>query len=59
MSYILKRIKFTIIQLEIVIHILFKQVLTGFFSYVSDRIWNIITTNIDLNISFMQFKIVL
>ena len=29
------------------------------FSNVSARIWNVITTNIDVNISFMQFKIVL
>ena len=28
-------------------------------SNVSARIWNVITTNIDVNISFMQFKIVL
>ena len=28
------------------------------FSNVSARIWNVITTNIDVNISFMQFKIV-
>ena len=26
---------------------------------VSARIWNVITTNINVNISFMQFKIVL
>ena len=26
---------------------------------VSARIWNVITTNFDVNISFMQFKIVL
>ena len=58
MSYILKRIKYTIIQLEIVINVIFKQVLTVF-SNVSARILNIITTNIDVNISFMQFKIVL
>ena len=57
MSYILKRIKYTIIQLQIVINILFKQVLTVF--NVSSRISNVITTNIDVNISFMQFKIVL
>ena len=30
MSYILKRIKYTIIQLGIVIYIIFKQVLTVF-----------------------------
>ena len=35
------------------------QTSTDSFSYVSARIWNIITTNIDVNISFMQFKIVL
>ena len=49
----LKRIKYAINQLEIVINIIFKQVLTVF------QIWNVITTNIDVNISFMQFKIVL
>ena len=32
---------------------------TDSFSNVSARIWNIITTNIDENISFMKFKIVL
>ena len=53
MSYMLKRIKYTIMQLEIVINIIVKQV-----SNVSARIWNVITTNIDVNISFMQFKIV-
>ena len=58
MSYILKGIKYTIIQIEIVINIIFKQVLTVF-SNVSARIWNVIKTNIDVNISFMQFKIVL
>ena len=47
MSYMLKRIKYTIIQLEIVLNIIFKHVLT------------VITTNFDVNISFMQFKIVL
>ena len=57
MSYILKRIKYTIIQLEIVINIIFKQVLTVFLN-VNARVWNVITT-IDVNISFMQFKIVL
>ena len=43
MSYISKIRKYTIIQLDIVINIIFKHV---------------ITTNIDANISFMQFKIV-
>ena len=58
MSYMLRRIKYTIIQLEINCD---KYIQTGTdsFSYVSARIWNIITTNIDVNISFMQFKIVL
>ena len=32
---------------------------TDSFSNVSARIWTVITTNIDVNISFMQFKIVL
>ena len=32
------------------------QTSTDSFSIVSARIWNIITTNIDVNISFMQFK---
>ena len=32
---------------------------TDSFSNVSVRIWNVITTHIDVNISFMQFKIVL
>ena len=59
MSYMFKIIKYTIIQLEIVINIIFKQVLTVFFSNVSARICNVITTNIDVNILFMQFKIVL
>ena len=58
MSYILKRIKYTIIQLEIVKNIIFKQVLTVFFK-CSARIRNVITTNIDVHISFMQFNIVL
>ena len=58
MSYILKRIKYTIIQIDFVINNIFKQVLTVF-SNVSARIWNVITTNIDVNISFMQLKIVL
>ena len=57
MSYMLKRIKYTIIQ-QIVINIIFKQVLTVF-SNVSARICNVITTHIDVNISFMQFKVVL
>ena len=35
------------------------QTSTDSFSNVSARIWNVITTNIDVNISFMQFKIVL
>ena len=35
------------------------QTSTNSFSNVSDRIWNVITTNIDVNISFMQSKIVL
>ena len=55
MSYILKRIKYTIIQLEIVIQ--YNQVLIVFFN-VSARIWSVITTHIDVNISFMQIKIV-
>ena len=58
MSYILKGIKYTIIQLEIVINIIFKQVLTVFQMLVL-AFWNVIKTNIDVNISFMQFKIVL
>ena len=33
------------------------QTSTDSFSNVSARIWNVITTNIDVNISFMQFKI--
>ena len=52
--------KIICIQLEIVIHILFKQVPgTDSFSNVSARIWNVITANIDVNITFMQFKSVL
>ena len=35
------------------------QTSTDSFSNVSVRIWNVITTNINVNISFMQFKIVL
>ena len=35
------------------------QTSTDRFSNVSACIWNVITTNIDVNISFMQFKIVL
>ena len=35
------------------------QTSTDSFSNVSARIWNVIKTNIDVNISFMQFKIVL
>ena len=35
------------------------QTSTDSFSNVSARIWNVITTNIDVYISFMQFKIVL
>ena len=35
------------------------QTSTDSFSNVSARIWNVIITNIDVNISFMQFKIVL
>ena len=35
------------------------QTSTDSFSNVSAHIWNVITTNIDVNISFMQFKIVL
>ena len=35
------------------------QTSTDSFSNVSARIWNVITINIDVNISFMQFKIVL
>ena len=34
------------------------QTSTDRFSNVSPRIWNVITKNIDVNISFMQFKIV-
>ena len=33
------------------------QTSTDSFSNVSACIWNVITTNIDVNISFMQFKI--
>ena len=36
MSYIIKRIKYTIIQLEIVINIIFKQVLIVFKCECSD-----------------------
>ena len=32
---------------------------TDSFSYVSARIWNVIKTNIDVNISCIHFKIVL
>ena len=35
------------------------QTSTDSFSNVSARIWNVITTTIDVNISFIQFKIVL
>ena len=35
------------------------QTSTDSFSNVSARIWNEIKTNIDVNISFIQFKIVL
>ena len=35
------------------------QTSTDSFSNVSACIWNLITTNINVNISFMQFKIVL
>ena len=35
------------------------QTSTNSFSNVSARIWNVIKTNIDVYISFMQFKIVL
>ena len=35
------------------------QTSTDSFSNVSARIWKVITTNIDVNISSMQFKIVL
>ena len=35
------------------------QTSTDSFSNVTARIWNVITTNIDVHISFMQFKIVL
>ena len=35
------------------------QTSTDSFANVSACIWNVITTNIDVNISFMQFKIVL
>ena len=35
------------------------QTSTDSFSNVSARIWNVIKTNFDVNISFMQFKIVL
>ena len=59
MGYILKRIKYTIIQLEIVINIIFKQVLIVFQMLVL-AFWNVITTNIDVNILLiMQFKNVL
>ena len=54
MSYMFKIIKYTIIHLEIVINIIFKQVLTVF-SNVSARIWNVIPTNFDVNISFIGF----
>ena len=49
----------TIIQPEIVIRIIIGQVDTGSFSNVSARIWNVIITTIDVNISFTQFKSVL
>ena len=55
MSYMLKIIKYTIFQLEIVVNITFKQIL-NIFSNMSARIRNVITTNIDINISFMKFK---
>ena len=32
------------------------QTSTDSFSNVNAHIWNVITTNIDVNISFMQFK---
>ena len=48
MSYMLKRIKYTIFQLEIVISITLKQVWI-----VGAHIWNVITININVNISFM------
>ena len=35
------------------------QTSTDRFSNVSARIWNVIKTKIDVNISFIQFKIVL
>ena len=35
------------------------QTSTNSFSNVSAHIWNVITTNIDVNISFMQFKVIL
>ena len=35
------------------------QTSTDSFSNVSARIWNVIKTKIDVNISFIQFKIVL
>ena len=58
MSFILKIIKYTIIQLEIVMSIIFKQVLIVFKCEHSHLKCNY-TTNIDVNISFMQFKSVL
>ena len=58
MSYILKRRKIHYYPTRNCdkYHI---QTSTGSFSNVSARIWNVITKNIDVNISFMQFKIVL
>ena len=53
LSYMLKRMKSTIIQLEIVMSIIIIHVGTYIFSDVSARIWNVITTNINVNISFM------
>ena len=56
MSYMLKRTKYTIIQLEIDISIIFKQVLI-FLSNVSARTWNVSTTNMDLNIFLIHATI--
>ena len=53
MSYMLKRIKYTPTRNCDQYHI---QTSTDSFSNVSAHIWNVI---IDVNISFMQFKIVL
>ena len=51
----LKRIKYNINYLTRNCDKYHIQTGTDTFSNVSARIWNVITTNIDVNISFMQF----